>query len=139
MVDRSVIRAKIAVIQVRLRELKAHQKVPVERFRKDINVQAIILHHYQVAVQACCDLASHVVADQELGIPGTSAELFEILARKKVVPWSLAERFGKHIGLRNRIVHGYSRLDYADILKTLPSRMRDVSQFLRVMTSYAKL
>ena len=139
MVDRSVLQSKIAFIQTRLRQLKVSRGVTVEQFRSDVGIQSILLHNYQIVIQACCDVASHIVADQELGIPGSSAELFEILAREKIIPLPLAERFGKHVGLRNRIVHGYNKLDYADIHATLPGRIRDVTRFLRVIAAYTKL
>lgn len=140
MVERSVIRAKVVFIQTRLRELTAQRKMlPVALFREDINAQAVVLHHFQVVIQACCDVASHIIADQELGVPGSSVELFEILAQAKIISWPLAERFGRHVRLRNRIVHGYSKLDYADIFGSLPERVRDISNFLRRVVSTAKL
>lgn len=140
MVDRSVVRAKIAFIQVRLHELKArHRKVTAKQFAKDMDVQAIILHHFQTAIQACCDVASHIVADQELGIPSSSAELFEILAKKKIIPWTLARRFGDHVRLRNRIVHGYNKLDFEDIHGTLPNQARSITGFLELIAKYVKL
>lgn len=139
MVDRSVIRAKVGAIQVRLRELKIRRGVTETQLARDRAMQAIILHNYQVAVQACCDLASHIIADQELGIPGTSADLFEILGQAKIIPISLAERFKKHVGLRNLIVHAYDKLNYRAITESLPQRIQDVSRFLRAVVSYAKL
>lgn len=141
MVDRPVIRARVAVIQTRLRELRARLRrgVTAEQLARDMTVQAVILHNFQIVIQACCDVASHIVADQELGVPGTSAEVFEILARNKVIPWPLADRFGKHVGLRNRIVHGYNKLDYGDIHATLPKRIQDVTRFLKAIATYAKL
>ena len=139
MVDRSVVRAKVATIQVRLRELKSRRDVRLEEFSKNMATQAIILHNYQIAIQACCDLASHIVADQELGIPGVSADLFEFMAQAKIIPWPLAERLKKHVGLRNLIVHAYDKLDYAEIHATLQERIRDTARFLRLVAAYAKL
>lgn len=139
MVDRSVIRTKVGTIQVRLRELKIRRGVTAAQLARDKAVQAIILHNYQVAIQACCDLASHIVADQELGIPGTSADLFEILGQAQIMPVSFAEKFKKHVGLRNLIVHAYDKLDYQAIAATLPQRIRDISRFLKIIVSYAKL
>ena len=139
MVDRSVVRAKVGAIQIRLHELKIRRGVTGTQLARDRAVQAIILHNYQVAIQACCDLASHIVADQELGIPGTSAELFEILGQAKIIPVSLAERLKEHVGLRNLIVHAYDKLNYRTVADTLPQRIRDVSVFLRAIIAYAKL
>lgn len=139
MVDRSVVRAKVGAIQVRLHELKIRRAVTGAHLARDKAVQAIILHNYQVAIQACCDLASHIVADQELGIPGTSADLFEILGQAKIIPASLADRFKKHVGLRNLIVHAYDKLNYRTIAESLPQRIQDISRFLKAVVSYAKL
>ncbi len=139
MVDRSVARAKIAVIQIKLRELRERSGVTVEQLSTNIAIQSIFLHSYQVALQACCDLASHIIADQELGIPGSSAELFEILSSAKIIPQPLARRFKDHVGLRNLIVHGYDKLDYAKLRKEMPPRIQDISRYLKAIISYAKL
>lgn len=139
MVDRSVVRAKVAVIQIRLRELKNYRKATIAQLTENMAIQSIVLHNYQIAVQACGDLASHIIADQELGIPGTQAELFEILAKEKIISGILGEKFKDHVGLRNLIVHGYDKLDYAKIHATLPRRIQDIARYLKAVIAYAKL
>ena len=64
MVDRAVIKTKLAFADARLNELKFHARVSLDRFRNDTTVQAAILYHLQVAVQSCMDIASHIVADE---------------------------------------------------------------------------
>lgn len=69
MVDRSVIRAKLASAETHLHALRAHRAVSLEKLQRDTTLQAAVLHHLQVAVQACCDIASHLVADEGWGVP----------------------------------------------------------------------
>ena len=63
MVDRAVIQAKVAVIQTRLKELKTRLQhgITAKQLAEDSTVQAVILHHYQVIIQACGDIGSHIV------------------------------------------------------------------------------
>ena len=139
MVDRAVIRTKLSFAEARLNGLRFQRSVSLERFQKDGILQAAILHHFQVAVQACCDIASHIVADEGWGIPGTSKDLFDFLKVRRVITVSLAEEMKDLVGLRNLIVHAYDKLDARKIHSSLSGRRRAIARFLKAVVSYAKL
>lgn len=92
MVDRSVIKSKLSSAESRLIELKGFRSISEAEFENNRTVQAAILHHLQVAIQACGDVASHIVADEGWGVPGTTAELFDVLAQHRVIPLELAKK-----------------------------------------------
>ena len=139
MVDRAVIKTKLSFADLRLNELSSHRSVSLGRFRSDPTVQAAILHHLQVAIQACMDVASHIVADESWGVPGTSKDLFDFLRQHRVIVPSLADGMKDLVGFRNLVVHAYDKLDVAKTHAQLPMYRRSLSRFLKAVAVYAKL
>ncbi len=139
MVDRIVIRTKLSFADVRLNELRFHSRISLERFRNDATVQAAILHHLQVGVQSCMDIASHIVADESWGIPGTSKDLFEFLRQHRVITSALAKEMKDVVGFRNLVVHAYDKLDLRRVHAHLPAYRRTLARFLKAVVIYAKL
>ncbi len=139
MVDRAVIKTKLSFADLRLNELAFHRTVSLDRFRSDHTIQAAILHHLQVAVQACIDIASHIVADEGWGVPGTSKDLFDFLRQRRVITPSSAKEMKDLVGFRNLVVHVYDKLDLAKAHAHLPAYQRSLSRFLKTAALYAKL
>lgn len=139
MVDRAVIKTKLAFADARLNELKFHSRISLERFRNDSTLQAAILHHLQVGVQSCMDIASHIVADEGWGVPGTSKDLFDFLKRHRVITADLAREMKEVVGFRNLVVHAYDKLDLRRAHAHLPAYRRALARFLKVVVAYAKL
>ena len=139
MVDRAVIKTKLVFADARLQELKFHSKVSLDRFRNDSTLQAAILHHLQVGVQSCMDIASHIVADESWGVPGTSKDLFEFLRQHRVITATLAAEMKEVVGFRNLVVHAYDKLDLRRAHANLPAYRRAIARFLKAVVVYAKL
>jgi uncharacterized protein YutE (UPF0331/DUF86 family) len=138
-VDRAVIKTKLAFADTRLQELKFHSRVSLGRFRNDSTLQAAILHHLQVGVQSCMDIASHVIADEGWGVPGTSKDLFEFLRQHRVISLTLAKEMKDVVGFRNLVVHAYDKLDLRKAHAHLPAYRRALARFLKAVVVYAKI
>ena len=139
MVDRAVVRTKLSFADARMNELKLHRTVTLDRFRNDRTIQAAILHHLQVVAQACIDIASHIVADEGWGVPGTSKDLFDFLRQRQVITSSLAGEMKDLVGFRNLVVHAYDKLDLRRAHAQLPAYRRALARFLKSVVVYAKL
>lgn len=139
MVDWAIIKTKLSFADLRLNELAFHRAVSLDRFRSDPTVQAAILHHLQVAVQACIDIASHMVADEGWGVPGTSNDLFGFLRQHRVITARLSEEMKDLVGFRNLVVHAYDKLDLQKAHAHLSGYRRTIARFLKAVVAYAKL
>ena len=139
MVDKPVIRSKLTTAESQLKELKSFAAIARPQFERNKTIQAAILHHAQIAIQACCDIASHIVADKGWGIPGTTGELFDILAHHRVITRPLAKKLREQVGFRNLVVHGYDKLDLGRVHHSLPSRRTVVAGFLKAVAKYTKV
>ena len=68
------------------------------------------------ACQAAIDIAMHIVAKQHLGMPQSSAEAFDLLAKANIIDSALCRSMRNMTGFRNVAIHQYEELDL-DVLK----------------------
>lgn len=135
MENRDVILAKVATIQrclARIGEVTGFDPDSLD----NIDKQDIFVLNLQRAVQAIIDLAAHVAAAKNLGIPETAAENFTLLQRAGIIDGQLAGKMKKMTGFRNIAVHDYEALDI-DILKSiLVHRLQDLEEFYDAAIGY---
>ena len=79
------------------------------------HVDALTLN-IERACQATIDMAMHLAAKQHLGIPQSSAEAFELLAKAGLIEQPLCKVMRGMTGFRNVAIHEYEELNL-DILK----------------------
>jgi uncharacterized protein YutE (UPF0331/DUF86 family) len=79
------------------------------------------------------DVADHLVADRRLRVPETGAESFEILGEAGVIARELGSALALMVGFRNILVHDYTRLDPAIVVRVPQRDLRDVERFRDVV------
>jgi uncharacterized protein YutE (UPF0331/DUF86 family) len=128
-VDRDLILRKIADIDQYLQQLAGYRQIDLDSYRNDWKVQRIVERTLHLTIEACMDVADHIVADRQLRVPDTGGATFEILAEAGVVSMDLGKALARMVGFRNILVHDYARLDPAIVLQVLHTDVRDVEPF----------
>ncbi len=138
MVDRDVAFAKISSVQRYLKRIRDITQLNPESLN-DLDVQEIMTLNLQRAVQSSIDLASHIVADEGLGLPQKLRENFNILQKNNILPEELTLRLRKMVGFRNIAVHEYESIN-PDILKSiLKKNLKDFEEFYTVIIRHYHL
>ena len=128
MTDADLVRKRLAFIETCLRELA--EIADSERVEHDVRERRFVEHTLQIAIQAALDIASHVVASERLGEPGSNQALFEMLERAGWVTPRLASELRKMAGFRNILVHGYLAVDSSIVRDVLERRLEDLEAFV---------
>lgn len=133
MLDTYRIRTRIQEIRKRILELERHYKeVSKEKFVKDERLTAAAERNLQVAIQACLDIANHIVAALGLERPvEETAEVFNALGNEKVIPESFVGTMKKMTGYRNILVHGYLIVDPNKTYEYIQDNLQDFSEFTK--------
>jgi uncharacterized protein YutE (UPF0331/DUF86 family) len=129
--DPDLVAKKLALIETCVRELRTLGR-PAE-IGRDVREERFVEHTLQIAVQAALDVASHVVSDERLGEPRTNRELFDLLARARIVDAALAEKLRAMAGFRNLLVHGYGDVDLLIVRDVVENHLDDLLAFVGVM------
>ena len=138
MVNRDIIVAKMAHIQKNLIRLKEKQGVAAGDFLKDKDIQDIVLLNLQAAIQGCMDIAGHIVSDNNWGVPGSMAGLFDILCEKKAISDGTRKVMRSMVGFRNLIVHEYVELDMRKVYEIFNEKLSDFNGFLKEISLYSR-
>lgn len=133
MVDKSLIAKKLERIEGYLKLVRQKKDPGISLFIKDSDLQSIILFNLIQAIQACIDIGSHIISDSEWESPSTQAEIFEILARHKVISKGLHSKMIRMVGFRNRIVHEYEKTDMKIVHIVWKKHSADIESFCRAV------
>ena len=133
MVNKRVLAAKCSAIYHHLARVVDKRQVDLDVFLKDLDRQESILFNLQMAVQNCIDIAAHVVSDEELGIAGSTNELFYLLEENTIIDSGLTEKMIQAVGFRNLIVHEYGKVDLGIVYRAAWESLEDLREFMRAL------
>ena len=139
MVNKSVILRKVSLIRHNLSRLKDRENVSLESLKNDLDIQDIVLHNLQLAIQGCIDIGSHVISDEGWGVAGSLNEIFYILQNKGVIKAEMAEKMISMVGFRNILVHEYENINFDIVYNILHHHLKDINEYLLVIVNYFKL
>ncbi|GKT08590.1 DUF86 domain-containing protein [Desulforhabdus sp. TSK] len=133
MVNKRVLSSKSDAARRHVARIVEKRQVGLPVFLEDLDRQESILFNFQMAIQSCIDIASHVVAEEEFGIAGSTNELFYLLEENGIIPTALAERMVQAVGFRNLIVHEYGRVNLEIVYRAARENLDDLLEFMQVI------
>lgn len=109
--DRAVIEDRIKKVYNCVQRLERYRKLSLEQYIENRDAQDIVERNFQVAIQACMDMANYIVARKRLPVPENEGNVFTILGEHGVISRELATRIRGMVGFRNVLVHDYLKID----------------------------
>lgn len=126
MIDKELIKSKIGFILNYLEEIKPVRKMETLDILRDVKTLRFMERNFQLIVDTALDINSHVIAEENFGIPDSYENTFIILGERKVLPADFAAKISKAVGLRNLMVHKYEKVDNK---KMIDDFKNGISQF----------
>lgn len=96
----------------------------------------LVAFNLMLAVQAACDIASHVIADEGWRPASSLAESFRRLIEEGVLSKRTGEQLARAVGLRNVVAHAYHRLDPEAVQRASTDGLADLSAFAREVATW---
>lgn len=129
MVDSDVVARRLLSLNEALEQLDATGAGDAAKLAREPILRAATERWLQVAVEACIDVAYHVVADRGWTPPDTARAAFLVLATHGIIDPELAERLGAAAGLRNVLVHDYVAVDLELLARAVRQDLDDLRRF----------
>lgn len=82
-------------------------------------------------IKNCIDIAAHIISDEGFGVPGSTNEMFYLLEENGYLDNEITEKMVKAVGLRNLVVHEYSKIDLERIFEVTQKDITDLNEFLK--------
>jgi len=130
LVDSDLILAKAGSVKRHLRRVIEKRNTGLQTFLEDIDRQESVLFNLQMAVQNCIDIAAHIIGEEGFGVPGSTSEMFYLLEENRYLDRNITEKMIKAVGLRNLIVHEYSKIDLAKVFEIAQNDIEDLNEYL---------
>jgi len=121
-------------MQKHANRIKAKRNVGLQDFLQDLDRQESVLFNLQMAIQNCIDLAAHIVAEEGLGVAGSTNELLYLLEEQGYIGQDITERMIRAVGFRNLIVHEYGKLDLEMVFRVSHEDVEDLERFCRELS-----
>ena len=125
------IRAKIAVVQERVRRLTGFGKLSFEAYLKNLTVKDAVERNMEVAIQACIDIARIIIKREGFREPEDNKGVFVVLSENSIISENSLKFLIPMAGTRNVLVHGYEKIDDAIIFGVIKKHLSDFNIFLK--------
>lgn len=136
MVNKMTIAALINTLRAARNKLDTLAQTPPERFFRDFTKVESTKHLLQTSIQACIDMAHHLVADENWRTPENSYDAFVVLQEFGVLPEEFLPTLQNMVRFRNRIVHLYWEVDEAFVYDILQHNLQDFDIFASYVLDY---
>lgn len=138
MLDTYRIQSRLAEIEKQIRLLeKRFKPLGKEELINDEVLNLAAEKSLQNAIQACIDIANHIVAACGLERSSESvADVFFSLAKEGIIHQGFAETMKEITGYRNVIVHDYLDVDRNITYDSIQNHLPDLSKFAQYIEKF---
>jgi uncharacterized protein YutE (UPF0331/DUF86 family) len=120
----------MAEAQNALQNLHELAELDEEEFLKNKHYASSAKYNLLVAIEACIDIAYHLISKNKLRLPRDYADSFRVLEENDIIDKELARRLILMARFRNRLVHIYWDVDDRVIYRIITENVGDIEEFL---------
>jgi uncharacterized protein YutE (UPF0331/DUF86 family) len=125
------IKAKIAVVQERVRRLSGFRKLAFEAYLTNLTAKDAVERNIEVAIQACIDIARIIIKREGFREPEDNKGVFVVLSENRVISEDSLKFLIPMAGTRNVLVYGHEKIDDAIIFSVIKKHLSDFNSFLK--------
>lgn len=129
MVDRDLIAAKLGELARRIERVRRHRPASARELADELDAFDLVSFNLMLAVQACLDVASHLIADEGWQPATDLAGAFRRLGEEGVLGRDTAEALARAAGLRNVVAHAYGSADAGLVFAGATDGLADLERF----------
>ena len=133
-----MIKGKFDIIERNSKFLEEYkEKKDIEFLNSFKDIQALKYSLLEM-IEACIDVASHIIAINGYEKADTYSEMFEILGKNEIVCDKLATNLSAMARFRNILVHSYDKIDNIKILEFAKTEISDIQKFIKEIYEYTE-
>jgi uncharacterized protein YutE (UPF0331/DUF86 family) len=136
MVDRILIERILGDIRSNVSLLREARDIDWTRYRQDARSRRFVERTLHILIEACLDIAQHLISDEGLREPMSYRETFVVLAENGILDQRHLPVFEKMGAFRNLIVHYYERLDDQVVFGIFKNQLSDFDLFTDQIIRY---
>jgi uncharacterized protein YutE (UPF0331/DUF86 family) len=131
--DNEVLLNKAATIEKCIARAKEEYEKDIKSFETDYTRQDAAILNIERACETVLDMGHIYIRENKLGIPQSSRNVFELLAKNNVILGELSEKLKKMVGFRNIAVHDYQSIQLPILLDVIKMHLNDLLEFSKTL------
>lgn len=135
-IDRAFVEAKLSYVQRYYQELLEVLKRPDEDILSDFIVLRAVERLVQLIVDEMVDLNKYLIRTLFLKLPEDTQSTFYVLEEGGILDREFARKIAPVVGLRNRLVHRYEKVDSSIMLSHLRKNHQDFKRYINELLRY---
>ncbi len=136
MVDQVLVERFLADIRANVRELREANDVTWEVYQTNTRARRFIERTLHILIEACIDVAHHIIADEQFREPTNYRDAFTVLAENKILRTEDLKTFHNMASFRNLLVHYYERVDDTIVYGIFTRHLSDFDLFVEGIVTY---
>lgn len=116
---------KAETIERCVARVREEYEIEPESFTKNFTRQDAAILNIQRACEAALDMGQHLIRRDNLGVPQSSRDVFELLAQANWIDYDLAQTMKRMVGFRNIAVHDYKKLQLEITVNVITKHLND--------------
>jgi len=130
-IDKEFIKTKLFLIKSYYEELEQILSFSDSEIKEDFIRLRAIERLIQLIVDEIIDINTHIMRYQPLKLSIDFQSSFLILAENNILPESFAKKIAPVVGLRNRLVHRYEKIDLDLLLNLIRKNKDDFIEYVK--------
>ncbi|MFQ5706690.1 MAG: DUF86 domain-containing protein [bacterium] len=114
-------------------KLRAFKKFSKQQFLTNAAIHDLAERYLHLLAECLLDVGSHIVAEQNLGSPGSYREIFQILQDHNYIDAELSAKLQDWSGYRNILVHAYLKIDHAVAYEIIKEDFKEIEEFKTIV------
>jgi uncharacterized protein YutE (UPF0331/DUF86 family) len=136
MVNRILLERILADIKSNIKDLKDADDITWEVYKRDKRARRFVERTLHIIIEACIDIAQHIISDEGLREPASYRDTFLVLAENGILKEEDVDKFEKIASFRNLIVHYYERIDDSIVYGIFKNNLSDFELYINRITDY---
>ena len=128
--DKIILDKKIDSILRCLARIEQRLPSDEETFLEDYDAQDVVVLNITRAVQLSVDIATHILAAGNQGVPDTMSDAFIKLHRLGLLSEKIADKMKRSVGYRNVAIHSYDDVDLGITYEIARDHLQDFKEFI---------
>ena len=137
-VNRILLERILGDIKANVRDLRNAKDITWEVYKTDKRARRFIERTLHILIEACIDVAQHIISDNKFREPASYRDTFTVLAEQGILKKEELPKFENIASFRNLIVHYYERVDDEVVYGVLKENLSDFDLYVERITEYLK-
>ncbi|MEK7104359.1 MAG: DUF86 domain-containing protein [Patescibacteria group bacterium] len=136
--QKEIVSEKLNRIDSYLAEVKLSLQISAKDILNNTEKLRFLERNFQLIVDEIIDINQYFIKELGLDISNDLEGTFQVLSDNKILPEDFALKVAPIVGLRNRLVHRYEKVEPRIFIESFQKGYSDFEEYIKLIISYSE-